>query len=132
VLRSITGTNPAANAEISETVPTNARWRLLALQVSLVSSSQVANRELALTFDDGTAVFARVPSGFTHAASLTRVYSSFHHAERNTQAQDTTKNFPLPRIDLPGGARIVGVTTALQTLDNYGAPQLLVEEWIED
>src|SRR5574341_797068 len=37
MLRSITGTNPAAGAEISETVPTNARWKLLEVTFSLVT-----------------------------------------------------------------------------------------------
>ena len=132
VLRSITGTNPAAGVEISETVPTNARWRLHAVQFPLVTAIAAANREVALTFDDGTTVFARVPSGFTHVASTTIVYSSFHHAPRFTVAQDTTKNFPLPRLDLQGGFRFNTVTTNLQAADDYGAPQYLVEEWIED
>jgi len=132
VLRSITGTDPAANVEISETVPTNARWRVHAIQFTLVTDANAANREVALTFDDGTTVFARVPSGFTHVASTTVVYASAHHLPRFTLAQDTTKNFPLPRIDLQGGFRINTVTTARQATDNYGAPQLLVEEWIED
>lgn len=132
VLRSITGTNPAAGVELSEAVPTNARWRLHAIQFTLVTAVAAANREVALTFDDGAAVFARVPSGFTHIASTTVVYSAFHHAPRNTAAQDTTKNFPIPRIDLQGGFRINTVTTAIQAADDYGAPQYLVEEWIED
>jgi hypothetical protein len=63
VLRSITGTNPAANAEISETVPTNARWRVHAIRFTLVTDANVANREVALTLDDGAAVFARSPPG---------------------------------------------------------------------
>ena len=132
VLRSIAGTDPAANTEISETVPTNARWRVHAIQFTLVTDANAANREVALTIDDGTTVFARIPSGFTHVASTTIVYSAFHHAPRNTAAQDTTKNFPLPRIDLQGGYRLATVTTARQATDNYGAPQILVEEWIED
>jgi hypothetical protein len=132
VLRSIAGANPAAGANIVETVPTNARWRLHAIQFSLVTAIAAANREVALTFDDGATVFARVPSGFTHVASTTIVYSAFHHAPRNTAAQDTTKNFPLPRIDLQGGFRFNTVTTNLQAADDYGAPQYLVEEWIED
>ena len=121
-----------ASPRVIRRLKSRRRWRALALQVQLVSSSQVANRELALTFDDGATVFARVPSGFSHAASLTIVYAAFHHAPRNTVAQDTTRNLPLPRIDLQGGYRINTVTTNLQTLDNYAAPQLLVEEWIED
>lgn len=132
VLRSITGTDPAAGAEISETVPTNARWRLHAIQFTLVTGITGATQEVALVLDDGTTAFARVPSGFTQVASTTIVYSSFHHAPRNTAAQDTTKNIPLPRVDLQGGYRITTITNTIGGDDNYGAPQYLVEEWIED
>lgn len=132
VLRSITGTDPAAGAEVSETVPTNARWRPLALTVALVTAVAAANREVSLVLDDGANIYARVPSGFTQVASLTRTYSTFHHAPRNTIAQDNTLNFPLPRLDMQGGHRIRTVTTNLQAGDDFGAPQLLVEEWIED
>lgn len=132
VLRSITGTDPAANLEISETVPTNARWRVHGIAFSLVTDANAANREVALTFDDGATVFARVPSGLNHLASLTKLYSAFYAAPRNTLATDTTVNVPLPRLDLQGGHRINTVTTNRQATDNYGAPQLLVEEWIED
>ncbi|MGH2667508.1 MAG: hypothetical protein ACRDH5_00020 [bacterium] len=132
VLRSVTGTNPAANVEISETVPTNARWRPLAISYELVTAIAAANRESALAIDDGATLLARVPSGFTHVASTTIRYSAFHHAPRFTLAQDTAKNFPLPRVDLAEGMRLRTITTNLQAADDYGAPQILVEEWIED
>ena len=132
VLRSITGTNPAAGVEVSETVPTDARWHVLAFAVTLVTSAAAANRELSLTFDDGATVFARVPSGYTHIASLTRLYSAYIGAVRNAAAQDTTQTFPLPDLHLQGGYRIATATTNKQAGDDYGAPQLLVEEWIED
>jgi len=132
VLRSITGTDPAAGVEIAETVPTNARWRPLAIQFAFVTDATVANREVSLVVDDGATGFARVPSGTAQTATLTRTYSAFHHAPRNTIAQDGTLNLPLPRIDLQGGHSLRTVTTNLQAGDNFGPPQLLVEEWIED
>jgi hypothetical protein len=131
VVRSITGTDPAANVEISETVPTGARWKLRGVLFTLVTDANVANREVALTIDDGATVVARIPSGFTQTATLTTLYSLFVLAPRNAVAQDTTKNAPLPDLDLQGGYRIRTVTTARQVTDNFGPPQLLVEEWIE-
>lgn len=132
VLRSVAGTDPAANTEISETVPTDARWRVLAIQVNLVTDATAANREVSLLIDDGTTVFARVPVGTNHAASLTRTYSFATNTARNTIAQDPVLNAPLPELVLGDGFRVRTVTTNLQATDNYGAPQLLVEEWIED
>lgn len=131
-LRSITGTDPAAATEISETVPTNARWRLLAFDVALVTDATVANREVVLTIDDGATVLIEVPSAVAHAASLTRRYSFARGVQRATPAASTVISAPAPDVALQGGYRVRTVTTGLQAGDNYGAPQLLVEEWIED
>ena len=44
------------NTEWSETVPTGARWQLLALMVTLATDANVANRFPALAIDDGALV----------------------------------------------------------------------------
>lgn len=132
VLRSITGTDPAANVEISETVPTNARWRVHAIRFTLVTDANAANREVSLTLDDGTLVYCRVPSRATQAASLTFAYSAFFDSALEAVAQDTERTIRLPRLDMQGGHRFATVTTNRQVTDNYSAPQYLVEEWIED
>jgi hypothetical protein len=130
-LRSITGTNPAAGVEISETVPTNARWRVYAVRFALVTDATVASRESLLTFDDGATVFAvSMPAG-AQAASSTFTHDWFHHTFPRVAAASAELNQPLPRIDLLAAARVRTVTTNLQAGDNYGAPQLLVEEWLE-
>jgi len=132
VLRSVTGTDPAANVEITETVPTNARWLLHAIRFTLTTDATVANREVSLTFDDGALVFARVPSRVTHAASLAIAYSAYRDAALEAVAQDTERSIRLPWLMLQGGHRVSTVTTNRQAGDNFSAPQLLVEEWIED
>lgn len=131
-VRAVTGTDPAAGVEISETVPTNARWRLLSLLAALVTDATVANREAALVVDDGTNNQVRAPAGVNHAASLTRTYNFHPWANRFTIAQDATITPPIPDLWLPGGFRIQTITTNLQAGDNWGAPQLLIEELIED
>lgn len=131
-LRSITGTNPAANAEISETVPTNARWRLLALFATLVTDANAANREAALTIDDGAAVVARYPAGQNNIASLTTRYVWAAAGARFTIAQDRTIVVPIADVWMPDGYRLKTVTTNLQVTDDWSAPQLWVEELIED
>lgn len=131
-LRSITGTDPAANAEISETVPTNARWRLLALMATLVSDGTVANRDAALTIDDGTTVVGRFPAGQNQAASLTTRYVWAAAGSRFTIAGDRTIVVPIPDLWYPDGYRFKTVTFNLQATDNWGPPQLFIEELIED
>ena len=129
-IRSIAGTNPAANTEISETVPARKRWRLLAIQFPLVTDANAANRMMHLTLDDGTTVFYTSETIVTQTASLTRTYALAIGAPQQTVI-DAHYNITLPDIILSGGFRIKTVTTALQATDNFGAPQLLVEEWID-
>lgn len=132
VLRSVTGTDPAANTEISETVPTNARWLLWAVRLTLVTDANVANRLPQLTIDDGTNNILTLGSSAVQAASVSQAHyfggqgfaggaSGGHHAIPGNVA-----------IPLPGGFRIGTNTVSRQAGDNYAAPQLLVEEWIED
>ena len=53
LIRSVTGTDPAAGAEISETVPTNARWILHSFIANLVTDATAGNRRVRLEIDDG-------------------------------------------------------------------------------
>ena len=130
-LRSITGTDPAANVSISETVPTGARWRVHALAVTLVTDANVANREVSITFDDGTTVYAVAAAGANQAASLTRRYTAARGGVRGAAATAAEISIALPDLWLPAGHRIKTVTTNFQAGDNFGAPQLLVEEHLE-
>ena len=130
-LRSVAGTDPAANTEISETVPTGARWRLLAASFTFVTDANAANREVALVLDDGTTTLLTSPSGFTHTASLTRRYSAANLGAQTAPTQGTDRQILIPDLRLPAASRIRTSTTAIQATDNYGAPQLLVEEWLE-
>lgn len=132
VLRSITGTDPAAGVEIVETAPANARWLVHAIRFSLVASAAVANREVALVLDDGANIFARVPSRVTQTAGQTIAYTAMRDAALEAVAQDTERLIRLPWLELQGGMRFRTITTAIDVGDNYSAPQYLVEEWIED
>ena len=130
-IRSITGSDPAAGAEISETVPTGARWRLIGGMLTLTCDATVATRTVSLTFDDGTTTYARVSATGSVAASTTSRYNvgSFPFAGVNTVGN---YHIAIPRdVVLPAGHRIQTLTSSLQAGDNFGAPQWLVEEWIE-
>lgn len=130
-LRSITGTNPAAGAEISETVPTGAQWKLHGLLLTLVTDATVANRVIHLVIDDGTADLAHAPTGANMAASITHRASYSVMGDKDGSAGNTISiaiNAPFP---LRAGYRIRTSTTNLQAGDDYAAPQLLVDESLE-
>jgi len=131
-LRTVTGTDPAAGSEISETVPTNARWRLLAIRFELVTSTTVATRRVNLVIDDGSDTIFERESPATQAADLTRRYNfaAVGYAETAFTSDDVVLG--IPALILPQGYRVRTSTTNLQSGDNYGAPILMVEEWLEE
>lgn len=130
-IRSIAGTNPAANVEWSETVPAGARWQIVALSNVLVTDATVANRFPQLIIDDGAANVYQSDPAAAHAASITRIYN----AGQGTARLDSVSNsphWPLPNdTPMAAGFRIRSFVTNIQAGDNWGAPQLLVREWLE-
>jgi hypothetical protein len=131
-MRSLAGTNPAAGAELSITVPDSTRWRILAMRASLVTSGVAATRQVHLQITDGTTVVMDLPAVTTQIASLTRVYNAVASGFGQALA-DTQIYLPLPmNLYVAAGWTIVTLTTLLDVGDDWGAPQLYVEEWLED
>ncbi len=129
-IRSITGTDPAAGAEISETIPDRRRWKLQGLIFTLVTDSTIATRSISIVIDDGTTPLYQRPFLATQAASLTYIYSFYNWTDFETQI-DSRVFIPLPTFTLSSGFRIRTTTTDLQAGDNFSAPQLLAEEWLD-
>ncbi len=129
-IRSITGTDPAANTEISETVPARRRWLLRGLFFTLVTDVNVADRQITITIDDGTNILFQFTLSTTQPTSTTYAYSLAHILAAETKV--ITKVFhSLPPLPLQAGYRIYTYTPAKEAGDNFSAPQLLVEEWID-
>jgi hypothetical protein len=131
-LRSITGTNPGAGNEISETVPTGARWQVLSFRYQLVTSAVVANRQSAIAVDDGVNSLFYVGGTTVQPASGTFLYS---YAQGLAPLSGFATNaigygFPTPNF-LPAGARIRTQTVAKDAGDVYSVVQYLVREWLE-
>ncbi len=132
ILLSVAGTNPAAGAEITETVPANARWYLRALRATLVTDATVATRTVNFIIDDGTTTLVLLASAPTQAASLTYNYN-VRYAGFSSGLIGTDNFIPSPfELVLFQGWRFRTSTTNLQAGDNWGAPQMEVEEWIEE
>lgn len=132
VLRTIVGTDPAANTESTETVPTNARWRLLNWRIALVTDATVGNRTVQLVIDDGTNAIHLIPAHTTQPASQTFAYEAFSIGAAGFAVSNSLFLPMPPDLELHGGYRVRTSTGSIQAGDNYGAPVLLVQEWIED
>jgi hypothetical protein len=131
-LRSITGATPGAGAEVSETVPTAARWELLALRLRLVTDANVANRTTQLTLDDGANLYFHSTPNNTAAASATHLIAWGAGMMTPFNAQVAVQLAALPTGNRLGpGHRIRTVTGNIQVGDQYSLLQYLVREWFD-
>lgn len=132
LLRSIVGTNPAVGAEVSETVPTNARWKLLSFAAALDTNSNVANRGVQFLISDGSQTFLTFPTGLTQAASLSRGYNWCSLAGyKDTAFNQSNAVFGLPELILSEGFVISTSTENLQAGDDWRAVVYTVLEWFD-
>jgi len=130
LIRSITGTVPGVASEISETVPTNAIWRLISVRYSLTTSASVASRGSNLVVDDGTNAFGTYVPATSQAAGNTFAYTWGAGATLgNVSLAASCQGMPND-LFLTAGMRFRTSTTLMQAADQYTAPQYLVEEWI--
>lgn len=124
-----TGSDPAANAEWTETVPTGKVWRVLSIRATLVTDGNAANRQVGVTLTDGTNVFYKACSASVQAASLTHIYTVSDLPGVVVAASALEHQVPLPPMLLGEGTVIASVTTNRQSTDNWGAPVFCVEEF---
>lgn len=128
-LRSITGTTPAAGADINEVVPTARRWTLLSFRAGLTASATVANRFPGFLIDDGTNALYLIRSSVAQTASQVNGYNL---TPAQTFYNDTQTQFIIPApglTSLKAGFRIRTSTNGIQATDQWSAPQYLVAEW---
>jgi hypothetical protein len=130
-IRSITGTDPPANASILETVPAGARWRLLSLRATLVTSTVTVDRRAFLYFDDGTSILWIWFAPGVQPGGTSNIYNFGTQGIEHGSRQDQF-TMPLPPLThLRAGYRINVTHANFSAGDDWSAPQLLVEEWID-
>lgn len=130
-LRSITGTTPAAGAQLLETVPTGAIWRISSFRYNLATSAVVANRTPGLIIDDGVNSFLRVyvPSAIIASNSSAQCFGAGYISGGLGPNQQWVG---IPNdLYLPAGFRIQSDVIAMQGADQINLVQYLVEEWLQ-
>lgn len=132
LLRTITGTNPAAGAEISETVPTNTRWKLRSVIFALSTDATVASRQVKMRIDDGASRLYEVVADQDQVASENRTYYVIPGMGYTPRAYaDFFVGYPADVVLLQG-FRLVTATANLKAADDFGSPTMYIEEWIEE
>lgn len=135
-LRLIAGTQPAAGAEISETVPAGARWQLLSFKARFVASAAVANRSWNLLLDDGATRYLTAQTNATAtpaSVTLDVVWAPGLADSRNVVTGNINlQTEPLPNpTELLAGHRIRTSTNLLQAGDQWDTIEYVVLEWLE-
>lgn len=132
--RDITGTTPAAGADISEAIISASRWNVMSFSATLTTSATVATRTVSFILDDGSAILYAAEANTSQAASLVKRYTF-----APVGAPLPSVNTPNVVVPAPIGYRTTSglnlfsrwrtITTNIQVGDQWSAPQYLVEHW---
>jgi len=129
-IRTIEGTDPATSQEINETVPTYARWKPISIKIDLdVAGGASVSPSIQIT--DGSNIInqtdrltASAGGAFGNVISFGAGYKSY------VGTVGSSIFYSINPVILPSGYVIR--TGNVNTGDEYTAPRLSVEEWIED
>ncbi len=132
LIRGIQGTDPAPTDQVSEFVPTNARWRFISLSASLATSAVAGNRVVSAQLFDTAGQFYGFASAFDQPAS-TVVRYTFSSAALATLLRASTVHVPIPGdLVMPQGFEFRTFVTNLQAGDDWSSVRFEVEEWLEE
>jgi hypothetical protein len=129
-IRTIYGTDQAAGAEISETVPDKAVWRPKAISFTLVTDATVTTRIVRLRFFDGLSTIWQQVSVSGQAASNSFLYTFIEGGPRASQSSGVIAEFMPQDFRLSPQFLIETTTANFQAGDNFSRPILTIEEWL--
>lgn len=133
--RSFTGTNPAANTEISETVPAGKAWLLLSVTLTNAQAGAGATQPILQIKDPaGVVIFENFGSTTTQAISTTCRYSWSSGGGAPSALVGATTGVHavsgLPdALYLPAGSTIGTSSVGLSASTDFAAPQITVLEY---
>jgi hypothetical protein len=130
--RTIIGATPGAGAELSEAVPTGARWEVLTIHARMVASGTVANRVPQVVFADGANSLYSTINANQHQAGQTWDYYLGQNLVLGFNLSLPAVTAPIPvTVRLLAGQLWKTVTAQLQAGDQWAAPVYTVREWLE-
>ncbi|MGA2329177.1 MAG: hypothetical protein ABSH05_23195 [Bryobacteraceae bacterium] len=130
-IRLIQGTNPAPQHNISETVPTGARWRLISVFCRLSTSATAGNRYVGLWVVDPAGTFVSIPAVAGQPPSLVWSYTWGSGLAAAFDSNWGHATAPLPDyLFLTSGQSFSAFCYPFQAADDFTAPLYLVEEWL--
>lgn len=131
-IRFISGTTPAAGAEISETVPTGARWELLSIKTGFTGGAGAVLRRPSLELQPGGSIVSRsrMPDTIATGVQKDLYWSQGMPLAAAFSTLEIVGGLPTPSL-LRGGDAFGTRTENIQAADQYTAPTYVVREWLE-
>ena len=132
VIRTITGTDPAANVNWSETVPTGARWQILGVSARLVTAAGGADRQGLLVVSSGASTLGIFPIAATQPPSGSHLWYWWNGTPLDSliSGEAFLGGIPVDLI-LLAGETVSGYINNVGVGDDWQAPTLRVREWLE-
>jgi hypothetical protein len=132
---SITVANPAAGAQFTQTVPTNALWRLHSIRFTFVAAVAAANRQIRVTLSRAGLVFCTFPVvDAAVTASQTIIAENWTGAgqflARNAIDNEAFAGISSPPIVTIAGDVIASINANIQGADTYVNIYLFVERLV--
>ena len=131
----ITGTNPAANTECSDSVPAGKAWLLRSYVVTCVqAATQTPLPSLLIKDRDGNTIHTIPGASAAQNSSVTTVYTFADDVATGGGGAATVGGGPLPAPDvlLPEGYSFATSTTGKGANTDFGAPRITVYEYSAD
>lgn len=129
-LRAFTGSNPAAGAQVSETVPTGFLWHVLGARLQLTTDANAANRRVHIRFIASGLDIAECIAPIDQTASLIRKYHIGQYGDLTVNADDDDILVAMPAdVWLPSASTISTTTTNIQATDDFISPNFIIEEF---
>lgn len=131
-IRFFNGTMPGPGAEISETVPTGARWEVLRVLAGLQASAAAANRYIRFDFYSGGFINARTGSGTPQTAGQNTIYSWGQNYPFSYDPVNLLHTQPFTlHSQLLAGQSFQTEVLNMQAGDQWSQPRTYVQEWLE-
>lgn len=129
--RGIAGTIPGAGNNLTETVPTGARWRLKSLRFRFTTSATVATRSMRVTLGSAGGSYWLGIFNISQAASTIQDYSVGIGISPLIDAAAAAVNAGLPENLMFAADTLATSVVNIQAGDLFSGFEYAVEEWIE-
>lgn len=131
-VRTIVGTQPAVGVEIAETVPTGARWELIAFSAFLTKSA-ILGGPMQLRRANGANLAWQAICSHNHnaGAAITYVFAQGWSTVIAGPPGSGTSNSTIPNTSLLTAGDVLRTSLINDAGDQWSAPILTVREWLE-